>query len=115
MIRARIPIHRHADGLWQAGPSTVQLAPERDVPVAAARPEENLEDLIETMMGEALLCLDKNGRRGTSESIEWEIVVDDVPYCYRCVQPMVEAAPDVERPEGGRWRCVTCGTSTSQH
>lgn len=107
MIRARIPIHRHTDGLWQAGPTTVHLTPERQIPVAVARPDASLEDLIETMMGEALYALEKNGQRGTSDPIEWQILVNDVPYCYRCIQPMVR----IDGPEGERWECATCRTS----
>ena len=48
------------------------------------------------LMGEALLSLDKNGRRGTSEPIQWEITVDSVPYCYRCVQPMLQTAEPLD-------------------
>ena len=111
MIKARIPIHRNPDRLWVAGPSSVQLTPEHQIPVAAARPDESLEDLIETLMGEALFCLDKHGRRGSSDPIDWEILVDDVPYCYRCVQPMMQHVLSVEAPERLQWQCATCRTN----
>ena len=114
MIRARIPISRTADGLWKAGPSSVELGPDRRIPITATAPEETLADLVETVMGEALLCLDKNGRRGTSEAIEWEIVIDDVPYCYRCIQPMQPSSQLSLVSVGStsqEWRCVECGTA----
>jgi hypothetical protein len=113
MIRARIPISRTTEGLWKAGPSSVELGPDRRIPIAATAPEEILADLVETVMGEALLCLDKNGRRGTSEAIQWEIVVEDVPYCYRCIEPMQSPQPSPV-PLGSasqEWRCPECGTT----
>ena len=106
MLRARIPIHRHEDDLWKTGVATVQLPSGRHIPVAAARPDASLEDLIETMMGEALYSLEKNGQRGISDPIEWEIVVNDVPYCYRCVQPMAR----IDRPDSQWWECAVCHT-----
>ncbi len=107
MIRARIPIHRHENGLWQVGQATVQLTPEHQISVSPARPDASLEDLVDTMMGEALYSLEKSGRRGTSDPIEWEILVNDVLHCYRCVQPMVR----IDRPEGQQWECPDCHTS----
>jgi hypothetical protein len=107
VIRARIPIHRHEDDLWHVGPTTVHVPPGRDIPVPAARPEASLEDVIETMMGETLYSLEKNGQRGTSDPIEWEIMVNDVPYCYRCVRPMVP----LDHAETQRWECPVCHTS----
>jgi hypothetical protein len=74
---------------------------------------EILDDLVETIMGEALLSLDKNGRRGTSEPIQWEIIVESVPYCYRCVQPMQQISSGTEglaRPDSSDWKCEQCGT-----
>ncbi|MET0513888.1 MAG: hypothetical protein ABW047_00970 [Nitrospiraceae bacterium] len=35
--------------------------------------EETLEDVVETIMGETLLWLDRNRRRDTSEPIQWPI------------------------------------------
>jgi hypothetical protein len=58
------------------------------------------------MMGEALYSLEKNGQRGISDPIEWEIVVNDVPYCYRCVQPMAR----IDRPDSQWWECAVCHT-----
>ena len=113
MIRARIPISRTADGLWKAGPSSVELGPDRRIPITATAHEETLADLVETVMGEALLCLDKNGRRGTSEAIEWEIVINDVPYCYRCIQPMQPSLHASLTSIGSacqEWKCAECGT-----
>ena len=113
MIRARIPISRTAEGLWKAGPSSVELGPDRRIPIPATAPEETLADLVETVMGEALLCLDKNGRRGTSEAIEWEIVIDHVLYCYRCIEPMqLSSQPSAVPPDTAsqEWRCANCGT-----
>lgn len=113
MIRARIPISRTAEGLWKAGQSSVELGPDRRIPIAATAPEESLADLVETVMGEALLCLDKNGRRGTSEAIQWEIVIDHVPYCYRCVEPMQPSQPSSVPSDsaGQEWKCAECGTA----
>jgi hypothetical protein len=113
MIRARIPISRTAEGLWKAEPSSVDLGPDTRIPITATPPEETLADLVETVMGEALLCLDKHGRRGTSEAIEWEIVVDHVPYCYRCIEPMQPPSPPLSAPAGSpseEWKCAECGT-----
>jgi hypothetical protein len=114
MIRARIPISRTADGLWKAGPSSVELGPDRHIPITATAPEETLADLVETVMGEALLCLDKTARRGTSEAIEWEIVIDQVPYCYRCIEPMQPSSLPPPGPGGStsqEWKCAECGTT----
>jgi hypothetical protein len=83
------------------------------MPLSRVQEEERLEDLVETMMGEALLSLDKNGRRGTSEPIQWEITVDGLPYCYRCVEPMQEVSPPSESsvvPNDSHWKCAQCGT-----
>ena len=114
MIRARIPISRTAEGLWTAGPSSVELSPDTRMPITATAPEETLADLVETVMGEALLCLDKNGRRGTSEAIEWEIVIDQVPYFYRCIEPMQPSSQPSPLSGGTasqEWRCAECGTA----
>ena len=113
MIRAKIPIQHTPDGFWKAGLCSLQIDSERQIPLSSVPQEETLDDLVETVMGEALLSLDKNGRRGTSEPIQWEITVDRVPYCYRCVQPMQETTPP---PDGSNvsdlsdWKCVQCGT-----
>ncbi|MCC2643351.1 MAG: hypothetical protein K0S45_3764 [Nitrospira sp.] len=72
-----------------------------------------LADLVETIMGDALLSLDKNGRRGTSEPVQWEITVDGVPYCYRCVEPMQEAPRPSDAStaaDRSEWKCIQCGT-----
>jgi hypothetical protein len=114
MIRARIPISRTAEGLWKAGPSSVELGSDRRIPITATAPEETLADLVETVMGEALLCLDKNGRRGTSEAIEWEIVIDQVPYCYRCIEPMQPSSQPSSATGSSasrEWKCAECGTA----
>jgi hypothetical protein len=113
MIRAKIPIQRTPDGSWKVGPSSVQIDSERRIALSSVAREESLDDLVETMMGQALLSLDKNGRRGTSEPIQWEITVDQVPYCYRCVQPMERIArqPDVSADsDHTEWKCAACGT-----
>ena len=113
MIRAKIPIQRTPDGLWKAGLCSIQIDSVQRIPLSVVPQEETLDDLVETVMGEALLSLDKNGRRGTSEPIQWEITVDRVPYCYRCVQPMQHTT---EPPDGSSvsghpdWKCVQCGT-----
>jgi hypothetical protein len=112
MIRTKIPIQRTPDGLWKAGPCSILIDSVRQIPLSAGHQEDTLEDLVETVMGQALLSLDKNGRRGTSEPIQWEITVEGVPYCYRCVQPMrqtpspSEASDASERTE---WKCEACG------
>ena len=114
MIRAHIPISRTTEGLWKAEPSSVALGPDRRIAIPATAPEATLADLVETVMGEALLCLDKNGRRGTSEAIEWEIVIDQVLYCYRCIQPMQPSSQPAPVPAGSasqEWRCAECGTT----
>ena len=84
----------------------------RQINLSRMRPEETLADLVETIMGDALLALDKNGRRGTSEPIQWEITVDGVPHCYRCVEPMQEnAGPPYpsKATDGTNWKCGSCG------
>jgi hypothetical protein len=114
MIRARIPISRTAEGLWKAGQSSIELGPDRRIPITATAPEETLADLVETVMGEAFLCLDKNGRRGMSEAIEWEIVIDHVLYCYRCIQPMHPSSQSLPTQDGSlsqEWKCAECGTA----
>jgi hypothetical protein len=118
MIRAHIPISRNAEGLWTAGPSSVQIDSDRRIPLSAAFPEETLDDLVETVMGEALLCLDKHGRRGPSEPIAWEIIVDHVPHCYRCVLPMQPTSPQPAVPVGSdrpEWTCAQCGRVIELH
>lgn len=118
MIRAKIPIQRTPDGFWKAGLCSLHIDSARQILLSAVPPEETLDALVETVMGQALLPLDKNGRRGTSEPIQWEITVDRVPYCYRCIQPMQETAqpPDgssvMDRPG---WKCVQCGTVFEFH
>ncbi len=114
MIRAKIPIQRSADGMWKAGPCFIQIDSMRQIPLSAVSSEDTLEDLVETVMGHALLSLDKNGRRGTSEPIQWEIIVDRAPYCYRCVQPMRQAPDPSDGPDGSErsgWMCEQCGTA----
>ena len=118
MIRAKIPIQHTPDGFWKAGPCSIHIDSVRQIPLSTVSEEETLDDLVETVMGQALLSLDKNGRRGTSEPIQWEITVDRVPYCYRCVQPMQEAP----QPSDGStvsdcpdWKCAQCGTVIQLH
>ena len=113
MIRAKIPIEHTSDGFWKAGPCSIHLDSVRPIALSVVPQEETLDELVETVMGQALLSLDKNGRRGTSEPIQWEIIVDHVPHCYRCVQPMLETTPSPEGSTGlGRpeWKCAQCGT-----
>lgn len=113
MIRAKIPIQRMPDGTWKAGPCFIQIDSVRQIPLSTVPQEETVDDLVETIMGQALLSLDKNGRRGTSEPIQWEITVDRVPYCYRCVQPMQETPQESGVPtvtDHSDWRCGQCGT-----
>ena len=114
MIRAKIPIERTVEGWWKAGPCSICIDSGRPMPLRGVQQEEHLEDLIETMMGEALLFLDKNGRRGTSESIEWEITEDGLPYCFRCVAPMQEVSKPSEPSvisNGSNWKCAQCGAA----
>lgn len=114
MIRAKIPIQRSADGMWKTGLCSIQIDSMRPIPLPAVSSEDTLEDLVETIMGHALLSLDKNGRRGTSEPIQWEIIVDRAPYCYRCVQPMRQAPAPSDEPGGSErseWMCEECGTA----
>jgi hypothetical protein len=114
VIRTNIPIQRTAEGWWKAGPCSICIDAARPIPFSGVRQDEQLEDLVETLMGEALLALDKHGRRGTSESIQWEITVDGAPYCYRCVAPMqkVSASSDSSVvPKGADWTCAQCGTA----
>ena len=80
--------------------------------VDTPKPDEVRLVPVENIMGDALLALDKNGRRGTSEPIRWEISVDGVPHCYRCVEPMQEtvgASGDSKTTDGTNWKCVGCG------
>jgi hypothetical protein len=112
MLRAKIAIKRTPEGLWKAEGSSIQIDATRQIGLSRMRPEETLADLVETIMGDALLALDKNGRRGTSEPIQWEITVDGVPHCYRCVEPMLKTATpsDASKAIGGTtWKCDSCG------
>lgn len=99
MLRAQIAIGRTREGLWKAEGSSIQIDAARHIGLSRMRPEETLADLVETIMGDALLALDNNGRRGTSEPIQWEITVDGVPQCYRCVEPMQESAGHQMSPQ----------------
>ena len=113
MLRARVNIERSSEGLWKAEGSSIQIDEARLIGLTRMPPEESLADLVENIMGDALLALDKNGRRGTSEPIQWEITVDGVPHCYRCVEPMqetVRASGASKTADGTSWKCVGCGT-----
>ena len=112
MIRAKIPIQRTPDGFWKAGLCSIHIDSARQIPLSAVPQEETLDELVETVMGQALLSLDKNGRRGTSEPIQWEIIVDRVPHCYRCVQPMLETPQSSDSStvsDRSEWKCAQCG------
>jgi hypothetical protein len=112
MLRAKVTIERTPEGLWKADDSSIQIDAARQIGLSRMRPEESLAELIETIMGDALLALDKNGRRGTSERIQWEITVDGVPHCYRCVEPMQETVGPSgasKTTDGTNWKCVSCG------
>ena len=114
MLRVKTAIARTPDGLWKAVDTSIQIDAARQIGLSRMRPEATVSDLVETIMGEALLALDKNGRRGTSEPIQWEIMVDGVPYCYRCVEPMQEtvALADASKATDRRyWTCVSCGAT----
>ncbi len=121
MLRAKVNIERSSEGLWKAEGSSIQIDEARLIGLTRMPPEESLADLVENIMGDALLALDKNGRRGTSEPIQWEITVDGVPHCYRCVEPMQEtvgASGASKTTDGTNWKCVGCGAMTqfgSQH
>src|SRR5574338_484639 len=111
MLNVLIPIAHRADGLWQVGQCSVDIDGRR-IELAAVPPESLIEDIIETMMGRALLCLDQNGRRGTSEPIAWGITIDNVLHCYRCIEPMRPYTLQSERsaePGSQRWECKGCG------
>lgn len=112
MIRAKISIQRTPEGLWKMERGAIHIDSVRQLALPPLPQEEILDDLVETLMGQTLLSLDKNGRRGTSEPIQWEIIVDRVPHCYRCVQPMAETTPSSDGSTGpGRaeWKCAECG------
>lgn len=112
MIRAKIPIRRTAEGQWKADASSIDIDTMRQITVSPVPQEELLGDLVETIMGEVLLSIDKTGRRGTSDPIQWEITVDGVPFCYRCVEPMDEThrpADPGAATDGSEWKCVQCG------
>jgi hypothetical protein len=117
MIRAKIPIRRTPEGFWKAERSSIDIDSVGQITLPSLPQEEVLDDLVETIMGQALLSLDKNGRRGTSEPIQWELTVDRVPYCYRCVQPMQEASlpPDGSAsPDRFKWKCGQCKTGIQE-
>lgn len=110
MLKVEIPIAHSADGRWQVGQCVVEIDG-RHIELSAIPPESLIEDIIETMMGRALLCLDQNGRRGTSEPITWAITIDNVLHCYRCIEPM-RPCTQSERsaePASQRWECKGCG------
>lgn len=112
MLRAKIAIEQTPEGMWKAENNSIQIDAARQINLSPMRPEETLADLVETIMSDALLALDKNGRRGTSEPIQWEITVDGVPHCYRCVEPMQETPePSGASKATGRttWKCDSCG------
>ena len=112
MIRAKISIQRTPEGLWKMERGAIHIDSVRQLALPPLPQEEILDDLVETLMGQTLPSLDKNGRRGTSEPIQWEIIVDRVPHCYRCVQPMAEttASPDGSTGPGhAEWKCAECG------
>ena len=110
MIHAHIPIQHTPEGIWKAGPCSIRIDSNRPIPLSHVSPEETLDDLVEAIMGQALLSLDKNGRRGTSEPIQWEITVDGVPYCYRCVDPMQKLPAETAAIiETAQWKCLQCG------
>ena len=118
MIRAKIPTHRTTEGRWKAGTSSIHIDQVRPIALSPVRQEDMLADLVETIMGDALLSLDKNGRRGTSEPIQWEITVDGLPYCYRCVEPMqgTSGPPDASAAaHPSEWKCLQCGTVIQFH
>jgi len=110
MLRANIPINRNLDGLWQVGQSLVEIDG-RQIGLATLAPQPTPDEVIEEMMGRALLCFDQNGRRGTSEQIQWNITIDDVPHCFRCIEPMQSIEPRAD-PAGARtarmWKCALC-------
>ena len=110
MLRARIPISRNSEGLWQVAQSLVEIDG-RQIGLAALAPQPTPDEVIEEMMGRALLCFDQNGRRGTSEQIQWNITIDGTPHCYRCIEPMQPIEPRVD-PAGDRtsrtWKCTLC-------
>ena len=113
MIRAKISIQRTPEGLWKMERGAIHIDSVRQLALPPLPQEEILDDLVETLMGQTLLSLDKNGRRGTSEPIQWEITVGRVPYCYRCVQPMKETAQPLDGSnvsDLSDWKCVQCGT-----
>ena len=110
MLRARIPISRNSEGLWQVAQSLVEIDG-RQIGLAALAAQPTPDEVIEEMMGRALLCFDQNGRRGTSEQIQWNITIDGTPHCYRCIEPMQPIEPRVD-PAGDRtsrtWKCILC-------
>ena len=110
MLRARIPISRNSDGLWQVGQSLVEIDG-RQIGLATLAPQSTTDEVIEEMMGRALLSFDQNGRRGTSEQIQWNITIDEVLHCYRCIEPMrpIEARADpAGDPTARKWKCALC-------
>ena len=114
MLRVKTAIARTPDGLWKADGSAILVDAARPISLSRMRPEETLSDLVETIMGDALLAFDKSGRRGTSEPIQWEILVDGVPYCYRCVEPMqatVAPSDASKATDRTNWKCVSCGAT----
>ena len=115
MIRAKISIQRTPEGFWKLERSAIHIDSAGQLALPPLLQEESLDDLVETLMGQTLLSLDKNGRRGTSEPIQWEIMVDRVPHCYRCVQPMLETTSSSDGPsipDRAEWKCAECGTVT---
>lgn len=54
MLRARIPISRNSDGLWQVGQSLVEIDG-RQIGLATLAPQLTADEAIEEMMGRALL------------------------------------------------------------
>jgi len=113
MLRARIPISCNSDGLWQVGQSLVEIDG-RQIGLATLVPQPTTDEVIEEMMGRALLCFDQNGRRGTSEQIQWNITIDTVPHCFRCIEPMqpIEScAAPADDPPSRTWKCILCKTT----
>ena len=83
----------------------------RQIGLATLAPQPTKDEVIEEMMGRALLAFDQNGRRGTSEQIQWNITIDDVPHCYRCIEPMQPLDSGVDlagNPTASQWKCALC-------
>ena len=113
MLKVEIPIAHSADGRWQVGQCVVEIDG-RHIELSAIPPESLIEDIIETMMGRALLCWTRmadgappSRSRGQSRSITFytAIVASN-----RCGRARNQSGRQNLPPSGGNAKAADIGT-----